>query len=88
MRFAIGLGRMGLGLGQLAAEHGHQVVGWDPSAEARGAAVDKGLEAVERLEVVHPLLRDLAVDDGAVFYAAPPRPATSSSSCTTRSSSA
>jgi 3-hydroxyisobutyrate dehydrogenase-like beta-hydroxyacid dehydrogenase len=32
----IGLGRMGLSLGQLAVTQGHRVVGWDPStAHAR-----------------------------------------------------
>ncbi|MEX0658833.1 MAG: NAD(P)-binding domain-containing protein [Egibacteraceae bacterium] len=40
---------MGLSLGQLAVERGHAVVGWDPSGDARAAAVGKGLEAVEEL---------------------------------------
>lgn len=50
MKFAIvGLGRMGLSLGQLAIERGHEVLGWDPSSDARSAAAQRGLEVVEEL---------------------------------------
>lgn len=57
MKFAIiGLGRMGLSLGGLAVEQGHEVVGWDPSDEARSSAADHGFETVEELEDVPGLL--------------------------------
>lgn len=50
MKFAIiGLGRMGLSLGELAVERGHEVVGWDPSDDARSAAAERGLEVVDGL---------------------------------------
>jgi 6-phosphogluconate dehydrogenase len=53
MRFGvIGLGRMGLSLGQLAVEQGHEPVGWDPSEEARKSAEGLGLETADRLEDV------------------------------------
>ncbi|HVL97837.1 MAG TPA: NAD(P)-binding domain-containing protein [Egibacteraceae bacterium] len=45
MRLAvIGLGRMGLSLGELAIDRGHEVVGWDPSADARSTAADLDIE--------------------------------------------
>jgi 6-phosphogluconate dehydrogenase len=51
MRFGIvGLGRMGLSLAALAVERGHEVVGWDPGADARSTATARGVEAVEHLE--------------------------------------
>lgn len=57
MEFAvIGLGRMGLSLGALAVEQGHQVVGWDPDDEARKAGDDAGLRTVSELEDVPGLL--------------------------------
>lgn len=53
MKFAvIGLGRMGVSLGRLAVEQGHDVVGWDPSGAARAAAHDRGLQTVEQLDDV------------------------------------
>jgi 6-phosphogluconate dehydrogenase len=53
MRFAIaGLGRMGLSLGQLAVEQGHEVVGWDPDDDARQAAEKAGLSTVSSLSDV------------------------------------
>ncbi|MPZ74079.1 MAG: NADP-dependent phosphogluconate dehydrogenase [Nitriliruptorales bacterium] len=54
MKFGIaGLGRMGHSLGTLAIEHGHEVVGWDPSDAARERARSVGLETADDL-------RDLA----------------------------
>lgn len=53
MRFAIiGLGRMGLSLGELAVERGHEVVGWDPDEAARSRAAETGLETVDNLSDV------------------------------------
>ncbi|MDP9443995.1 MAG: NADP-dependent phosphogluconate dehydrogenase [Actinomycetota bacterium] len=53
MRFAIvGLGRMGISLGQLAAKNGHEVIGWDPDDSARSAAADAGLQVVDDLDTV------------------------------------
>ena len=50
MRFGIaGLGRMGLSLGELAVERGHEVVAWDPDESAREQAEKAGLQAVEEL---------------------------------------
>jgi 6-phosphogluconate dehydrogenase len=50
MRFGIvGLGRMGLSLGQLAVERGHEVVAWDPDESARQAADRAGMRSVEKL---------------------------------------
>lgn len=50
MRFAIvGLGRMGISLGELAAKNGHDVIGWDPEESARSAAADAGMRAVDDL---------------------------------------
>ena len=50
MKFGIvGLGRMGLSLGALAATHAHEVVGWDPFDEARQRARDGGLATVDDL---------------------------------------
>ncbi len=53
MRFAIvGLGRMGLSLGELAVQRGHQVVAWDPAEPARAAAQQAGMQAIPTLENV------------------------------------
>ncbi len=53
MRFAIvGLGRMGISLGELAVKNGHEVIGWDPDDSARQAAADAGLKVVEDLDDV------------------------------------
>jgi 6-phosphogluconate dehydrogenase len=50
MRFGIvGLGRMGLSLGQLAVQRGHEVVAWDPDDSARDAADGAGMRSVEKL---------------------------------------
>jgi 6-phosphogluconate dehydrogenase len=50
VKFAIvGLGRMGLSLGGRALHRGHDVVGWDPSDEARAAARDQGFDVVDSL---------------------------------------
>lgn len=50
MRFAIaGLGRMGLSLGQLAVERGHEVLGWDPDEDARQSAGKVGISSVASL---------------------------------------
>ena len=50
MRLGIlGLGRMGLSLGELAAQRGHEVVAWDPSDSAREQAGKAGLTAVDDL---------------------------------------
>ena len=58
MRFAIvGLGRMGLSLGQLAVQRGHEVVAWDPDESARRSAGDAGLTPVAALEDVPAALR-------------------------------
>lgn len=47
MRFGIvGLGRMGLSLGERAVERGHEVVAWDPDESAREAAAEAGLSPV------------------------------------------
>jgi 6-phosphogluconate dehydrogenase len=51
MRFGIvGLGRMGANLARQAIEKGHQVVGYDPSAQARQALSGAGVEASSSLE--------------------------------------
>ncbi len=53
MRFGIvGLGRMGLSLGELAVERGHEVVAWDPEDSAREKAEKAGMRPVENLEDV------------------------------------
>ncbi len=53
MRFAIvGLGRMGISLGELAVKNGHEVIGWDPDDSARQAAADAGLTVVDDLDDV------------------------------------
>lgn len=53
MRFGIvGLGRMGLSLGKLAVERGHEVVAWDPDDSAREQAEKAGMRAVDDLEDV------------------------------------
>jgi 6-phosphogluconate dehydrogenase len=51
MRFGIvGLGRMGANLARQAVEKGHQVVGYDPSAEARQALSGDGVETAASLK--------------------------------------
>ncbi len=53
MKFGIvGLGRMGLSLGELAAKRGHEVIAWDPDESARESAAKAGLHSVDRLEDV------------------------------------
>lgn len=50
MKFGIvGLGRMGLSLGELAVEKGHEVVAWDPDDSARQSATKAGMSAVDEL---------------------------------------
>lgn len=50
MQFGIvGLGRMGLNLGELAAERGHEVVACDPDDSARRSADKGGIRSVENL---------------------------------------
>ena len=50
MKFGIvGLGRMGLSLGELAGERGHEVVAWDPDESARASAGKAGVQAVDEL---------------------------------------
>jgi 6-phosphogluconate dehydrogenase len=57
MKFAIvGLGRMGLSLGQCAVRRGHGVVAWDPDDRARAAGRDVGLKTVEALADGHSSL--------------------------------
>jgi 6-phosphogluconate dehydrogenase len=51
MRFGIvGLGRMGANLARQAVEKGHQVVGYDPSEQARRALADEGVVEAASLE--------------------------------------
>jgi 6-phosphogluconate dehydrogenase len=45
----VGLGRMGLSLGQMAVERGHEVVAWDPDASTRDTASQAGLHTVDEL---------------------------------------
>ena len=50
MKFGIvGLGRMGLSLGELAISRDHEAVGWDPSDQARERARCSGLATVDDL---------------------------------------
>jgi 6-phosphogluconate dehydrogenase len=46
----VGLGRMGGNLSRQAVEKGHEVVGYDPSEEARTKLSEAGLEPAESLE--------------------------------------
>ncbi len=48
----IGLGRMGANMAERLHRGGHRVVGYDPGADARAAAVTRGLEAVESVEAL------------------------------------
>jgi 6-phosphogluconate dehydrogenase len=48
----VGLGRMGLSLGELAVERGHEVVAWDPDDSAREQAEKAGMRPVKNLEDV------------------------------------
>ncbi len=51
MKFGIvGLGRMGLSLGKLAVERGHEVVAWDPEDWARKQAEKAEMPPVANLE--------------------------------------
>jgi 6-phosphogluconate dehydrogenase len=51
MRFGIvGLGRMGANIGRHARDKGHEVVGFDPSEEARSALASDGVEPAASLE--------------------------------------
>jgi 6-phosphogluconate dehydrogenase len=51
MRFGIvGLGRMGANIGRHAREKGHEVVGFDPSEEARTSLAEDGVEPAASLE--------------------------------------
>ncbi len=53
MKFGIvGLGRMGVSLGELAVQRGHEVVAWDPEDSAREQAEKAGMRAVENLQDV------------------------------------
>lgn len=53
MKFGIvGLGRMGLSLGGLAINQGHEVVGWDPFGDARKRADASGITTVTDLRDV------------------------------------
>ena len=45
----IGLGRMGANMGQRVVQHGHRVVGFDPSEESRARAAQGGVEPVASL---------------------------------------
>jgi len=46
----IGLGRMGAGLANRLVEHGHKVIGFDPSAAARDAVAEHGVGTASSLE--------------------------------------
>lgn len=51
MRFGIvGLGRMGANIARHAVERGHQVVGFDPSDEARAALEEEGVDPAASLK--------------------------------------
>ncbi len=48
----IGLGRMGANMAERLVRAGHSVVGWDPGAEARDRAEEKGVVTVDTLDAV------------------------------------
>ena len=66
----VGLGRMGAGISQRLMRHGHQVVGWDASAEATKKIADAGATAATSLEDVVNPLTVVAKPDGGVSAAA------------------
>jgi 6-phosphogluconate dehydrogenase len=52
----VGLGRMGAGLAARLVQHGHEVVGFDPSQPARDAAQQTGVEPAATLDELAKLL--------------------------------
>ena len=63
----VGLGRMGLGLAVRAADHGHDVAGWDMSDAARSRARESGVAAPDHL----PGLADALDTPRVVFLYVP-----------------